>query len=67
MWDAYTTTDRYPYSKHVEAWTGDLNYLRNSVKVVIDAYTGSVDAYVVERPLKDPIIKTYMKDVGYIQ
>jgi len=61
MWDAYTTTDYYPYSKHVQAWSFDCNYIRNSVKVVVDAYTGKVDAYVIQKPLKDPIIETYQK------
>jgi len=41
--DAYTTTDRYPYSeRHYEPRWGELNYIRNSVKAVIDAYDGSV-------------------------
>jgi uncharacterized membrane protein (UPF0182 family) len=50
--DAYTWSDRYPYSKPV----GGLNYLRNSVKVVIDAYDGDVQAYLVDTT--DPIIRT---------
>ncbi|MCL4214124.1 MAG: UPF0182 family protein [Gemmatimonadales bacterium] len=53
MLDAYTSTSRYPYS----ARTGDgTNYLRNSVKVVIDAYDGDVLAYVSEPD--DPIVQT---------
>ena len=40
--DAYTTTDRYPYSQPL----GGINYIRNSVKVVIDAYNGSMRFYV---------------------
>lgn len=51
--DAYTATDRYPYS----ARTGDgINYLRNSVKVTIDAYDGDVKAYLSDPA--DPMINT---------
>jgi uncharacterized membrane protein (UPF0182 family) len=58
--DAYTTSKNYPYS---EAYQGSLatfrgyNYLRNSVKAVIDAYNGSVTFYVFDRD--DPIINAY--------
>lgn len=52
--DAYTTTDRYPYS---EPLGGELNYIRNSVKVVIDAYEGSVTFYITEP--EDALIQTY--------
>jgi len=52
--DAYTTTDRYPYS---EPLGSGLNYIRNSVKVVIDAYNGSVTFYVTEPD--DALINTY--------
>lgn len=54
--DAYTISDRYPYSdpgKH------QFNYIRNSVKVVIDAYNGDVDFYVADP--KDPIINSWQK------
>ena len=54
--DAYTTTDRYPYSEPVR---GVGNYIRNSVKIVIDAYNGDMDFYVVDD--EDPIAKTYQK------
>lgn len=54
--DAYTTTDRYPYSQPVR---GVGNYIRNSVKVVIDAYNGDMNYYVVDD--QDPIVKTYQK------
>jgi hypothetical protein len=53
--DAYTTTDRYPYSQP----DGSINYIRNSVKVVIDAYNGSMTFYVADP--SDPIIRTYEK------
>ncbi len=55
IYDAYTTTTRYPYSEPV--WVDyNTNYIRNSVKVVIDAYNGDTTFYVVD---EDPIIKTY--------
>ncbi|MFC1984014.1 UPF0182 family protein [Chloroflexota bacterium] len=52
--DAYTTTDRYPYS---EPLGGRLNYIRNSVKAVIDAYDGSVTFYITDP--EDALIQTY--------
>ncbi len=65
--DAYTTTDNYPYSQNAN--TGALpsgsglnqnfNYVRNSVKVLINAYTGKMTFYVMDP--KDPIIETYEK------
>lgn len=61
MRDAYTMSDAYPYSKHTGTDDYDFNYIRNSVKIVVDAYTGNVDAYAVDRPLPDPMIKTYQK------
>jgi len=52
--DAYTTTDRYPYSEPI----GDgINYIRNSVKAVVDAYDGSVTFYVTDP--EDALIQTY--------
>lgn len=51
--DAYTYSDMYPYSQP----TDGINYIRNSVKVLVDAYNGSVNFYVVDD--KDPIIKSY--------
>ncbi|MCX8053454.1 MAG: UPF0182 family protein, partial [Armatimonadetes bacterium] len=57
--DAYTSTNAYPYSVHLEG--GNINYVRNSVKIVVSAYTGAVDAYVFDKPLADPIIRTYQK------
>jgi len=52
--DAYTTTDRYPYSEPIG---GGLNYIRNSVKAVIDAYDGSVTFYIADP--EDALIQTY--------
>ncbi len=48
--DAYTTSDRYPYSEPVRLNGGNINYIRNSVKVVVDAYHGSVVFYRAEGP-----------------
>jgi hypothetical protein len=54
--DAYTTSDRYPYSDPLQ---NDFNYIRNSVKVVIDAYNGSVAFFVADE--SDPVIQTWSK------
>ncbi len=51
--DAYTTTSFYPYSQSY----GDFNYIRNSVKAVIDAYNGEVTLYAVDQ--NDPIVRNY--------
>ena len=53
--DAYTTTNLVPYSEP----DGTLNYIRNSVKVVIDAYNGTMDFYVFDP--SDPLIQVYEK------
>ncbi len=55
--DAYTTTDRYPYSEPVRTQAGTLNYLRNSVKVTMDAYDGSLTFYLIDPG--DPLAATY--------
>ena len=54
--DAYTTSDRYPYS---DVGKEGINYIRNSVKVVIDAYHGSVNFYIADP--SDPIVTTWSK------
>ncbi|MEL6468261.1 MAG: UPF0182 family protein [Cyanobacteria bacterium J06623_4] len=54
MIDAYTTSDRYPYA---DPGRNDFNYMRNSVKVVVDAYNGSVHFYIADD--SDPIIQTW--------
>ena len=51
--DAYTTSDMYPYSTR---WR-NINYIRNSVKVVVDAYNGAVTFYQMDT--EDPIIRAY--------
>lgn len=53
LYDAYTWTDRFPYS---EPFWG-VNYVRNSVKIAIDAYTGETTFHVVDP--NDPIVRTY--------
>ena len=55
--DAYTSSARFPYSKHYPANGQSVNYIRNSVKVSIDAYSGAVNFYVFDEV--DPIIKAY--------
>ena len=66
--DAYTTTDNYPYAQNADTsavaggsglLNGNVNYIRNSVKVVVNAYTGKMTFYVVDP--SDPIIRTYEK------
>ena len=75
MWvvDGYTTTDGYPYSELValgdvatDALTGQrvlpvgqVNYIRNSVKAVVDAYDGSVTLYAFDE--SDPVLRTWQK------
>lgn len=67
--DAYTTSEWYPYSERFAldgmvvrpelagTLTGNANYVRNSVKVVVDAYNGSMDFYVVDE--SDPVIQAW--------
>lgn len=55
--DAYTFTDKYPYSEQVYYRRKPMNYIRNSVKIVVDAYNGSVNFYLMDQ--NDPLIKTY--------
>ena len=57
--DAYTTSDMYPYSRRSYGHfkNKSLNYIRNSVKVVIDTYNGQVSFYMIDE--KDPIVQTY--------
>ena len=57
MLDGYTTSDTYPYARHVRLGRTPINYLRNSVKAVIDAYDGSTTFYVFDDA--DPIIAGY--------
>ncbi|MBN9391240.1 MAG: UPF0182 family protein [Chloroflexi bacterium] len=69
--DAYTQTDLYPHSNPLNRLAGvsagtipnsinpASNYIRNSVKVVIDAYNGTTTFYLVDKPTIDPIAQTY--------
>ncbi len=77
--DAYTTTDKYPYSDRTTLFSDSIpslrarplspagrqvrpkriNYIRNSVKAIIDAYNGTVTFYIVDKT--DPIIQTYKR------
>lgn len=78
--DAYTTTDAYPYSERigldratsdsvrtpppVEQSGDQINYIRNSVKAVVDAYTGTVTLYQWDE--SDPVLRTWMKAFPHI-
>src|ERR1051326_4504877 len=55
--DAFTETSAYPYSRHHKINDNDANYVRNSVKVVIDAYNGTTNFYVFDPD--DPLIAAY--------
>jgi uncharacterized membrane protein (UPF0182 family) len=57
MWiqDAYTTSDAFPYSQP----SGSINYIRNSVKITVDAITGDMVFYLVDED--DPIVRTWAK------
>ncbi len=59
--DAYTISSSYPYSQYLEIehedQTRDINYIRNSVKVIIDAYNGTMKYYITDRT--DPIAMAY--------
>jgi hypothetical protein len=55
--DAFTLSDNYPYASHYRLDRDPINYMRNSVKVVIDAYNGATTFYVFDS--EDPIIAGY--------
>ena len=61
--DAYTISDKYPYSTYTEIeYDGakrSINYIRNSVKVIINAYNGEMTFYITDR--NDPVIMAYYK------
>lgn len=57
--DAFTTSETYPYSSHYSLGDNRINYMRNSVKVVIDAYDGTTTFYVFDT--HDPIIAAYRR------
>ena len=57
--DAYTTSDSYPYSTHYSLGDTSVNYMRNSVKVVIDAYNGTTTFYAFDAA--DPVLTAYRR------
>jgi hypothetical protein len=57
MMDAFTEAENYPYSRHHRVGANTVNYVRNSIKVVIDAYNGTTRFYVFDS--QDPLIATY--------
>jgi uncharacterized protein len=57
MIDGFTTSESYPYARHFRLGNDRINYLRNSVKAVIDAYDGTTTFYVFDA--EDPIIAAY--------
>lgn len=59
MIDAYTTSRSYPYAEPFRLGRTQFNYIRNSVKIVVDAYHGGVDFYIADEA--DPLVKVYAK------
>lgn len=57
--DAYTTSNEYPFSQKVEVGFDTINYIRNSVKVIVNAYDGEIKFYITDR--QDPIAMSYNK------
>jgi hypothetical protein len=57
MLDGFTSSETYPYSRHFQFGRERINYMRNSVKVVVDAYDGTTTFYVFDA--EDPIIAAY--------
>ena len=57
LMDAFTTSDSYPYARRYMLGTESINYMRNSVKILVDAYTGETTFYVFDT--HDPVIAAY--------
>ena len=57
MMDAYTMSGQYPYSRHIPIGRQSVNYMRNSVKAVVDAYNGDVRFYIFDPD--DPLVRAY--------
>jgi uncharacterized membrane protein (UPF0182 family) len=57
--DAFTVSDSYPYSTHYNLGDNPINYMRNSVKVVVDAYNGTTTFYVFDA--EDPVLTAYRR------
>ena len=59
MIDGFTTSERYPYARPLNIGSRPMNYIRNSVKAVVNAYEGSVRFYIFDEA--DPVIQAYQK------
>ncbi len=57
MMDGFTQSDSYPYARHFRFGRDRINYMRNSIKVIVDAYDGTTSFYVFDN--EDPIIEAY--------
>ena len=57
MMDGFTTSESYPYARHFRLGRDRVNYMRNSVKAIVDAYNGTTTFYVFDT--QDPIIAAY--------
>ena len=57
LMDAFTTSETYPYSRRYRLGDEGINYIRNSVKIVVDAYSGATTLYVFDP--QDPVIAAY--------
>jgi uncharacterized protein len=57
LMDAYTTSDNYPFARRYTLGRERINYIRNSVKILIDAYTGETTFYVFDS--RDPVVAAY--------
>ena len=57
MMDGFTTSDSFPYARHFRLGRERVNYMRNSVKAIVDAYDGTTTFYVFDS--EDPIIAAY--------
>src|SRR6185369_2983023 len=57
MMDGYTTSESYPYARHFRMGRDRVNYMRNSIKAIVDAYDGTTTFYVFDN--EDPIIAAY--------
>jgi uncharacterized membrane protein (UPF0182 family) len=59
MIDGFTTSERYPYARPLNLGERSINYIRNSVKAVVNAYDGTVHFYVFDQT--DPLVQSYQK------
>jgi uncharacterized membrane protein (UPF0182 family) len=64
MMDAFTTSDSYPYSTHYELSGNSVNYVRNSIKVVVDAYDGTTTFYSFDS--EDPVLATPARSFSHM-